>query len=94
MEGIHRQATLLFVLNSKLYQEIPPPSWKSSETEVVYETVKWRKVEGTREEKLLILIIATLLFSWPFKKTCLASEYLDLFVTFKRSVLKSNYNFK
>ncbi len=36
MEGIHRQATLLFVLNSKLYQEIPPPSWKSSETEVVY----------------------------------------------------------
>jgi hypothetical protein len=38
MEGIHRQATLLFVLNSKLYQEIPPPSWKSSETEVVYGT--------------------------------------------------------
>jgi hypothetical protein len=36
MEGIHRQATLLFVLNRKLYQEIPPPSWKSSETEVVY----------------------------------------------------------
>jgi len=40
MEGIHRQATLLFVLNSKLYQEIPPPSWKSSETEVVYVRVK------------------------------------------------------
>jgi hypothetical protein len=37
MEGVHRQATLLFVLNSKLYQEIPPPSWKSSETEVVYD---------------------------------------------------------
>jgi len=40
MEGIHRQATLLFVLNSKLYQEIPPPSWKSSETEVVYALVE------------------------------------------------------
>ncbi len=55
MEGIRRQATLLFVLNGKLYQEIPPPSWKSSETEVVYDIASFHYYDGLKYLVLTIL---------------------------------------
>ncbi len=59
MEGVHRQATLLFVLNSKLYQEILPPSWKCSETEVVYASYHLRRTFLTPTSKALRFVNST-----------------------------------